>query len=76
MLAVAIFIAPFIAWLFAVEAGLAVMCVALLATTVLVREAASTVPVRAQSWLRIAVGVNLFLALACAAAAVWLLTGS
>jgi hypothetical protein len=50
------------------------MCGALLATTMLVREATSSVPARAQRWLRIAVGVNLILAFACAIAAVWLLT--
>jgi hypothetical protein len=65
--------APFIALLFRTEAGLGVMALALGAGSFLVADVLGATPGQFRSWLRIGIGVNLALAAACIALAVWLL---
>jgi hypothetical protein len=72
-LAVAMLAAPFIAWLFRTEAGLIVMAIALGAGTFLLADALDATPGQFHRWLRMGIGVNLALAAACVALAVWLL---
>ena len=72
-MAMAILIAPFIAMLIRVEAGLFVMALALAAGSFLLGEGLSVAPIRIRPWLRIGVLVNVTLAAACLALAVWLL---
>jgi hypothetical protein len=71
-LAAAILAAPFIALLFRAEAGLVVMAAALGAGSYLLADARAATPEQFHRWLRIGIGVNLALALACVALAVWL----
>jgi uncharacterized metal-binding protein len=73
ILATAILVAPFIAWLFRAEAGLFVMAVALGAGSFLLADALDAMPKQIHRWLRWAIGVNLTLAAACMALAIWLL---
>jgi hypothetical protein len=73
-LTVAIFISPFLALLFNPVAGLGLMAAALIATALLLREAAADVHQSVRNRLRILVGINLTLAVACLLAAAWLMT--
>jgi len=72
-LAAAILAAPFIALMFRTEAGLIVMAVALGAGSFLLADAFGATPGQLHRWLRLGIGVNLALAAACVALAVWLL---
>jgi hypothetical protein len=72
-LTAAILAAPFIAWLFRTEAGLVVMAMALCAGSSLLAGALGATPGQFHRWLRLGIGVNLALAAACVALAVWLL---
>ncbi len=71
----AIVIAPFIAFLFRVEAGLLMMAVALGATSFLLHDAVDAVPPRNRRWIRLILAFNLLLALVCGVVALWLATG-
>jgi hypothetical protein len=71
----AIVAAPFIALLYDAAAGLGVMAAALAATTFLLAEAVSAAPVHARRRVRLVVALNLALAAACVAAAVWIVAG-
>ena len=71
-LTAAIMAAPFIAWLFGAEVALVVMALALGAGSYLLAGALETTPERVQRWLRLGIGANLMLAVACGAIAVWL----
>jgi hypothetical protein len=73
VLATAILAAPFIAWLYRAEAGLVVMGLALVAGSFLLAGALDSVPEQMQRWLRLGIGVNVALAAACVALALWLL---
>ena len=75
IMAMAILVAPFIAMLIRVEAGLMVMALALGAGSLLLREALGIAPDRVRRWLRVGIVVNVLLAAACVGLAVWLLTG-
>ena len=75
MMAMAILVAPFIAMLIRVEAGLIVMALALGVGSLLLREVLDTVPVRTHRWLRLGMLVNVALAAACVGLAVWLVSG-
>ena len=72
-LAAAILAAPFIAFLFRTEAGLIVMAVALSAGSLLLADAFGVTQGKFHRWLRLGIGVNLTLAAACIALAVWLM---
>ena len=72
-LATAILAAPFIAWLFRAEAGLVVMAVALGAGSFVLADARGAIPKQVHRWVRLVIGVNLALAAACIALAIWLL---
>ena len=63
--------APFIALLFRAEAGLVVMAMALSAGSFLLGDALDATPGQFHRWLRMGIGVNLALAAACVALAVW-----
>ena len=69
----AILAAPFIAWLFGVEAALVVMALTLGAGTYLLAGALDATPEHIHGWLRLGIGANLVLAAACGALAIWLL---
>jgi hypothetical protein len=73
VLAAAILAAPFIAWLFGAEAALAVMALTLGAGTYLLAGALDAAPGHIHRWLRLGIGANLMLAVACGALAIWLL---
>ena len=73
VLATAILAAPFIAWLFAAEAALIVMTLALGAGSYLLAGALDAAPRHVQRWLRLGIGANVVLAAACGALAIWLL---
>jgi hypothetical protein len=73
LLAAAILAAPFIAWLFGVEAALVVMALTLGAGSYLLAGALGVTPVHIRRWLRLGIGANLLLAAACVALAIWLL---
>ena len=73
MAAGAIFVAPFIALLYRAEAGLVVMALALGAVSLLLQDAIGTAPRHAQSRLRLVLGFNVLLAVACSVLAGWLL---
>ncbi len=73
-LTVAIFISPFLALLFNPVAGLGLMAVALIATALLLREVAAGAHQSVRNRLRLLVGINLALAVACVAAAAWIIT--
>jgi hypothetical protein len=64
--------APFIASLFGAEAALVVMALTLGAGSYLLAGALEATPERMQRWLRLGIGTNLMLAVACAALAIWL----
>lgn len=68
----AIMAAPFIAWLFGAGAALVVMASALGAGSYLLAGALEATPERIRRWLRLGIGVNLMLAVACGALAIWL----
>jgi hypothetical protein len=72
VLMAAIMVAPFIAWLIGAEAALVVMAAALGAASYLLAGALEATPARIQRWLRLGIGVNLMLAVACGALAIWL----
>jgi hypothetical protein len=57
-------VAPFIALAFRVEAGLAVMSVALVATAILLRDALGVAP-GTRRWVRVAIAIDIALAAAC-----------
>jgi hypothetical protein len=73
VLAVAIFISPFLAALFRIEAGLGLMAIALTVTAWLLREALEGAPEGAHRPLQLVVALNIAMALVCAAALVFLL---
>ena len=75
VMAMAVLIAPFIAMLIRIEAGLIVMALALGAGALLLRDVLGAVPVRVHQWLRLGMVVNVALAAACVGLAVWLLSG-
>jgi hypothetical protein len=75
VMAMAILVAPFIAMLIRVEAGLIVMALALGAGSLLLREVLGAVPVGIHRWLRVGMVVNVALAAACVGLAVWLVSG-
>ncbi len=75
IMAMAILIAPFIAMLIRVEAGLIVMALALGAGSFLLREALGAAPAHIRRWLHVGMLVNVTLAAACVVLAAWLLTG-
>ena len=70
ILAGAIVIAPFLALLVRLEAGLFVMALALFAVSGLLREALAAAPLRSHRWLRAAIVLDVILATACLALAV------
>ena len=72
VLAGAIMAAPFIAWLFGAAAALVVMASALGAGSYLLAGALEATPERIHRWLRLGIGANLLLAVACGALAIWL----
>jgi hypothetical protein len=72
-LAAAILAAPFIALLFRIEAGLLVMGVALSAGSFVLADALRVTHGQFHRWLRLGIGVDLALAVACIALAVLLL---
>jgi hypothetical protein len=72
VLSAAMVIAPFVAWLFAPEAGLAVMAAGLCALAYLLRLALAETDVTIHAWLRMAVAADLLLAAACLGLLVWL----
>jgi len=72
LLAAAILVAPFIALLFRIEAGLVVMAIALGAGSFLLAGALAATPAEYHRWLRLGIGVNLVLAAACTGLAAWL----
>ncbi len=74
-LSLAVFVAPFLALLFSLEAGLGLMAAALLALTYLLREAAASAVPEARARIRLIVKFNLTLAAACIGAIVWLTFG-
>jgi hypothetical protein len=73
LLATAILAAPFIAWLFGPEAALVVMALTLGAGSYLLAGALDATPGHIHRWLRLGIGANLLLAVACIALAIWLL---
>lgn len=73
--AIAIFVSPFLALLFSVNAGLALMTIALFATAFLLREALAGAPETTHGLLRLLLIVNASLAAACAVAFVMLMRG-
>jgi hypothetical protein len=75
IMALAMLVAPFIAMLIRVEAGLIVMALALGAGSLLLREVLDAVPVRIHRWLRLGILVNVALASACVGLAVWMVSG-
>jgi hypothetical protein len=72
--ATAIILAPFLALLWSVEAGLTLMTVALTACGLLLKGATAGAPQRAHRWIQVVIAANLVLAGACAVALVFLLT--
>ncbi len=70
---VAIMAAPFIAWLFRAEAGLLLMALALGAGSFVLADALDTTPGHIHRWIRLGIGVNVGLSVACVALAIWLL---
>jgi hypothetical protein len=72
VLSTAILTAPFIALLFRAEAGLVVMALALGAGSFLLADALDATPRQIHRWLRLGIGVNVTLAVACVAVAIWL----
>jgi uncharacterized metal-binding protein len=73
VLTTAILAAPFIAWLYSAEAGLVVMAVALSAGSFVLTGALDVSPEHMHRWVRLGIVVNLTLAAACLALALWLL---
>ena len=69
----AILAAPFIAWLLGAEVALIVMALALGAGSHLLAGALEATPGHIHRWLRLIIGANLALAVACLALAIWLL---
>jgi hypothetical protein len=74
VLSAAMVIAPFAAWLFAPEAGLAVMAAGLCALAYLLRLALTETDAAIHAWLRLAMAVDLLFAAACLGLLVWLVT--
>jgi hypothetical protein len=72
VLSAAMVIAPFAAWLFAPEAGLAVMAAGLCALAYLLRLALAETDASIHFWLRLAMAADLLLAAACLGLLVWL----
>ena len=70
---VAILAAPFLAWLFRPEAGLLLMALALGAGSLVLADALNATPEHVRRWVRLGIGVNVALAVACVALALWLL---
>jgi hypothetical protein len=71
VLTTAILAAPFIAWLYSAEAGLVVMAVALSAGSFVLVGAIGVSPEHMHRWVRLGIVVNLTLAAACLALALW-----
>lgn len=72
--AAAIILAPFLALLWSVEAGVALTAFALTACGLLLRGAMAGAPQETHRWIRIVVVINLVLAVACAVALIYLLS--
>jgi hypothetical protein len=72
-LTLAIFVAPFVALVYSVAAGLAVMAAALGVSSFLLHDALAVIPRAWRRRLRVAIAVDLALAAACVVAIVWLL---
>jgi hypothetical protein len=70
---VAILAAPFIAWLFRAEAGLVLMALALGAGSFVLVDALEATSGHIHRWVRLAIGVNIALAVACVVLAISLL---
>jgi hypothetical protein len=73
VMATAILTAPFIALLYRAEAGLVMMALALGAGSYLLAGVLDATPGQIHRWLRLGLGLNLTLATACVALAIWLL---
>jgi hypothetical protein len=74
ILGVALMAAPFLALLYSPAAGLGMMAIALGASVALLLEVRDAAPARVRRQLGFVVGLDVVLALACAAAAVWWLS--
>jgi hypothetical protein len=74
ILGVALMAAPFLALLYSPAAGLGMMAIALGASVSLLLEVRDAAPARVRRRLGFVVGLDVVLALACAAAAVWWLS--
>jgi uncharacterized metal-binding protein len=72
VMATAILTAPFIAWLYRAEAGLVMMALALCAGSYVLAGVLDATSGSIHRWLRLGIGVNLILAAACVALAIWL----
>ena len=72
-LAAAILVAPFVAGLYRAEAALVVGALALGAGSYLLASALDATPGHIRRWLRVGIGINVTLAAACVALAIWLL---
>jgi hypothetical protein len=68
--ALAIILAPFLAWLWDITFGLALMTLALTACGLLLRGAMVEAPQRTHRWLRVVIVTNFVLAVVCALALV------
>jgi uncharacterized metal-binding protein len=75
ILSMAILVAPFIALLIRVEAGLIVMALALAAGSLLLREVLDAASIRSRRWVHLAILVNLALAAMCVGLTAWLVSG-
>jgi hypothetical protein len=75
VLAGSMLVAPFIALLYRAEAGLAAMVAALLATAFLLREVDASTAGNKRQWVRLAIALNLSLAIACVGLILLLLSG-
>ena len=73
ILGMAVLAVPCIALVYRAEAGLVVMACALAAGSFLLRDALDAAPSGVHRWLRLAILVNLALAMACVGLAAWLL---
>jgi hypothetical protein len=72
-LTLAIFAAPFLAFLYGLVPALVVMAFGLAAATYLLRSAVADTQIATRLWLRAALLINIVLALACLVAAIWLI---
>jgi hypothetical protein len=75
VLAGSMLVAPFLALLYRAEAGLAAMVAALLATAFLLREVYASTSGNKRQWVRLAIAVDLSLAITCVGLILLLLFG-